>query len=107
MFAEDAGFDRVAFFRHAEFAGAMFAGAVRFNEAMFAGAAGFGAAKFTALTKFDGARVALSSRLVLLPTGWTTRAAQPGEGEEEDWLYVVRGQDSSEQPTEATDDGEG
>jgi uncharacterized protein YjbI with pentapeptide repeats len=27
---------------------------------------------------------------VNLPSGWTTRAAQPAEGEEEGWLYVVR-----------------
>lgn len=43
---------------------------------------------------------------VNLPSGWTTRAAQPSKGEDESWLYVVRDQDSSKQLTEATDDEE-
>ncbi len=50
---------------------------------------------------FDGVRVVASHYVPLLPRGWTTRAAQPAEGEEEGWLYVVRDEASSEQPTEA------
>ena len=39
---------------------------------------------------------------VVLPAGWITHAAQPAEGEEEGWLYVVRDDGSSERPPEAS-----
>jgi Pentapeptide repeats (9 copies)/Pentapeptide repeats (8 copies) len=55
---------------------------------------------------FIGGRGPPYSLNVNLPSGWTTRAAQPSKGEDESWLYVVRDQDSSKQPTEATDDEE-
>ena len=50
---------------------------------------------------FGGARVATSSGYIHLPIGWATRPA--AEGEKEGWLYVVRDEDSSEQPAEASD----
>ena len=117
-----AGFDGAKFtgyaeFREAEFnggaafggrgaalgGGAAFAGYARFDGAKFNGRTAFDGAKFTGNPGFHGARVAPNSRPVVLPTGWTTRTAQPAEGEEEDWLYVVRDEDSSEQPAEASD----
>ena len=70
----------------------------------FTGTAVFVGAKFAVGTEFDGARVTPGKSRVL-PPGWTTRAAQPAEGEKEGWLYVVREEDSSEQPAEAPGDG--
>jgi len=87
------------------FDGAKFAGNARFDGAEFTGDAGFDGAEFTGNPGFHGARVAPNSGLVVLPTGWITRTAQPAEGEEEGWLYVVRDEDSSEQPAEAPSDG--
>jgi len=80
------------FTEDARFGGAEFTGDARFDGATFTGAA-----LFTGDTAFGGARVA-PGRHVILPTGWITRAALPAEGEEEGWLYVVRDEDSSEQP---------
>ncbi len=80
-------------FDDAEFAG----------EVEFGGEVEFAGATFAGEVEFGGARVAASSHHVVLPRGWTTRPA--AEGEEEGWLYVVRDEDSSEQPTEAPDDG--
>jgi len=78
--------------RSVQFGGTTFTGAAWFTRATFTGAA-----LFTGDTAFGGARVA-PGRHVILPTGWITRAALPAEGEEEGWLYVVRDEDSSEQP---------
>jgi len=91
-FAGDAGFFNAKFAGNAWFVNAKFAGDVRFGGAEFAGS-----------IKFDGVRVAASSHHVDLPPGLITRAAT--EGEEEGWLYVVRGEDSTEQPVEAPGDG--
>ncbi len=114
-FAEDASFNRATFARDVWFIGATFAGTVwfhgvkfpgdtMFNDVKFAGDTWFPEAEFAGNTEFDGARVA-ASRRVVLPTGWTTRAAQPVEGEDEGWLYVVRAEDSSEQHAKAPGDG--
>ena len=130
-FAGYAGFDRAEFAGYAGFYGAEFAGNVGFSKAKFAGGAGFFDAEFAKfamfddaefaesvsfagakfdsdrkaafIPEFDGACVAPNSDHVELPRGWITRAAQPAEGEEEGWLYVVRDEASSEQPTEASD----
>lgn len=112
----------------ARFGGATFAGDASFTGATLGGAefvmVGFGGVEFGENAKFDGARVALTSLYVdgalnidgvlssldalgvVLPTGWITRVAQPTEGEEEGWLYMVRDDDSSEQPATAVDDGD-
>jgi hypothetical protein len=103
-FAGYARFEEAKFAGNAWFGGAEFAGYARFDEAKFTKDAVFDEAKFTKEPEFDGARVASNSLDVALPTGWTTRAAQPVEGEEEGWLYVVRDDGSSEQPT-GVDDG--
>ena len=103
-FAGYAWFSGANFAGYAEFSGAKFAGYAGFHEAEFAGGAGFPETEFAGNTDFVGARVA-ASRRVVLPTEWTTRAAQPVEGEEEGWLYVVREEDSSEQHAEAPGDG--
>ncbi len=85
---------------HAEFAGdAGFAGA------KFAGGVGFYEANFARNPAFHGVHVAPNSGPIVLPTGWITRTAQPAEGEDEGWLYVVRDEDSSEQPAESPGDG--
>ena len=92
-------------FNRTKFAGdARFFG-VRFVEDVFFGDPRFGdAATFAGDAVFDEARVAANSRLVVaLPIGWTTRPV--AEGEEEGWLYMVRDEDSSEQPTKAPGDG--
>ena len=103
-FAGDAWFGGAEFAGDARFHRAKFAGDTTFHEAKFAGDTWFTEAEFAGNTEFDGARVA-ASRRVVLPTEWTTRAAQPGEGEEEGWRYVVREEDSSEQHAEAPGDG--
>ncbi len=92
----------------AEFGEATFAREAEFSEATFTGTARFGGATFTGNTQFSGARV-FPPRRVVLPRGWITRAAQPGEAEEDGWLYVVRDERiRAEQPAEAPDnDGEG
>jgi len=115
-FVGTAGFLGVEFVTYSWFRGATFAATAEFYDAKFtqyaefrgaefAGDALFGEAKFAAKKEFDDARVARARR-VTLPTGWITRAAQPVEGEEEGWLYVVRDEDSSEQPAEAQGEGE-
>jgi hypothetical protein len=80
------------------FNGAQFGGDAWFNETQFGGHAAFNGVQFSGNAWFDGAR-ARPGRHHLWPTGWTTRDAQAAEGEEEGWLYVVRDDDSSEQPT--------
>jgi len=104
-FAGYAGFAGAEFAGYARFDGAEFAEYARFDGAKFAGNAGFDEAKFARNPGFHGARVAPNSNPVVLPTGWITRAAQPGEGEEEGWLYVVRDEDWSEQSAEAPGGG--
>ncbi|MGH3754653.1 MAG: pentapeptide repeat-containing protein [Pseudonocardiaceae bacterium] len=101
-----ARFDVVEFARSASFAGAVFSGNALFHWTKFARSPVFDEATFSGKTEFRGARVGSSPRRVMLPMRWTTRTAQLGKGEEEGWLYLVRDQDSSEQHTEATDDGE-
>jgi len=102
-FAEYARFDRAKFVGDAWFDWATFTADAGFGKAEFTGDAGFRRATFAGHTEFDGARVAPSSRLVALPIGWTTRPV--AEGEEEGWLYMVRDEDSGEQPTKAPGDG--
>ena len=101
MFGRNAAFRGAEFVGNAEFRGAEFGGDAWFGDATFCGDPWFCNAMFTGITKFDGARVASNSYYVALPTGWITRAAQPAEGEQEGWLYVVRDEASSEQSTEA------
>jgi len=126
-------FTRYAGFHEATFAGKARFRRANFGNAEFHWV-DFGEVEFAEDSEFDGARVA-QSRLdvtldelaklgvntteitggrgaphsldVVLPGGWTTRVAQPAEGEDEGWLYVVRDQNSSEQPAKATDDREG
>jgi pentapeptide repeat protein len=92
-FAEYAWFPKAVFARSASFIDAMFLGRARFSEVTFAGDVRFLDVYVTHLADniaFDGSR-ASSAHHVFLPTGWITRTAQPAEGEEEGWLYVVRG----------------
>jgi len=130
---EGATFTRRARFHGATFAGNAWFRRAKFGGAEFR-EVDFGEVEFAEDSEFDGARVAQSSldvtldelaKLgvntteiiggrgaphsfdVVLPGGWTTRVAQPAEGEDEGWLYVVRDQNSSEQPAKATDDREG
>ncbi len=98
-------FGRATFAGYAEFSRTTFARDARFGGATFAGETVFDGAKVNGEVEFGGARVAPSSRRIVLPGGWITRAAWPAEGEEEGWLYVVRDEDSSEQPAEAPNDG--
>jgi len=119
-FAGHATFEEATFAEAAMFDEATFAGDALFRGAEFGGAefvmVGFSGVKFGENAEFEGARVALTSLYVdgalnidgvlssldalgvVLPTGWITRPAQPAEGEEEGWLYVVRDENSSEQP---------
>ncbi len=106
-FGGDTWFSGAKFIGRALFGGAVFSGDTGFNGAKFVGGTGFGGAEFAENTTFDGARVASKTDHFTLPMGWITRAAQPANGEEEGWLYVVRDEDSSAWPAEATDDGEG
>ncbi|MDQ3763367.1 MAG: pentapeptide repeat-containing protein [Actinomycetota bacterium] len=99
-FAAGVLFGEATFTGSAAFTEAKFAGFAEFATVEFAGAVDFNGAKLAGNTRFDGARVASGSPRVVLPKGWTTRAAQLPE-EEEGWLYVVREDESSEQPTEA------
>ena len=101
-FTGDARFDEATFTGDAKFNEATFTGDAKFNGASFAGDAGFGGAKFAGNPEFDGARVAPNSRGVALPKGWTTRAAQPAG--EEDGLYVVHDEGSSDQLAETPGD---
>ncbi len=122
-FAGGAVFSEAVFTETAHFSGAWFGGVVWFLNAKFIGDARFQRtrfaseslsweAKFAKTVQFEDAQFAIDAELdraqvasdsphVDLPTGWSTRAARPAEGEEEGWLYVVRDAGSSEQPTEA------
>ena len=113
-FASDALFEGAEFAGQAVFYGAEFVGDAIFYKAKFVGDAGFywamfvghvifEGADFTGDTQFNEARVTPGSHRVVLPAGWTTRAAQLAKGEEEGWLYVVRDEESNKQPTEAND----
>ncbi|MGH4012052.1 MAG: pentapeptide repeat-containing protein [Pseudonocardiaceae bacterium] len=100
----DVKFGTVEFGGDADFCKAEFGGNAWFDDATFGGDARFDDVTFTGIKKIDRACVAPNPRHIVLPMGWTTRAAQPAEGEEEGWLYVVRDEESSERPTEASDD---
>ena len=113
MFAEIAWFDAATFAETTWFQGAEFAGKtlfchVKFTEyaqfggATFAGTMWFNGAEFIGNVNFGGGRVAPHAR-GFLPTGWIARPAVVGE--EYGWLYMVRDEDSSEQPAEAPGDG--
>jgi Pentapeptide repeats (9 copies) len=127
-FAGHATFDEATFAESASFDEATFVEKALFRRTQFGRAefvmVGFDGVEFGENAEFEGARVALTSLYVdgalnidgvlssldvlgvVLPMGWTTRVAQPAEGEDEGWLYMVREAESSEQPAEATEDGE-
>ncbi|MGH3548787.1 MAG: pentapeptide repeat-containing protein [Pseudonocardiaceae bacterium] len=98
-FTGSARFSVVEFGGKARFVGVKFAGNSEFRWTTFVRSPELDEAAFTGKTEFHGARVGSSSHRVQLPMGWTTVSARPEKGEE-GWLYVVRDQDSSKQPTE-------
>jgi uncharacterized protein YjbI with pentapeptide repeats len=94
-FHEDAGFDRAQFDGVARFGAAQFEGDAGFVGAQFDGVARFGAAEFNWDPWFGEARVRPGSDHSW-PTGWTIREPRLAEGEEKNWMYLVRIEDLDE-----------
>jgi uncharacterized protein YjbI with pentapeptide repeats len=94
-FWKGAEFSGVRFRENAEFGEANFCGEAVFTGAQFGGEAQFGGVQFTGEVQFRGAR-AQPKCDHSGPAGWTIREAQLVEGEDDDWMYLVRVEGSIE-----------
>jgi len=106
--ARGAYFDGAQFTGLASFAGAQFTGLASFARAQFHSGASFDGAQFTGVAYFasvqftrvtlGGARFTGRNRFdgvleTVWPPGWTTRPAQPDNGEDPAAQYLVRSED--------------
>ena len=115
-FFHDAQFTGTAFFDYAQFTGtvsfhsaqftcttrttsfsdAQFTAEAYFTGAQFTGTAYFDGAQFTTLLAFfDGAHASGPGLETVWPPGWTTRPAQPDNGEDPAARYLVRSDDQA------------
>ena len=97
QFTGGASFDGAQFTRLAYFARAQFHGGASFDGAQFTGVAYFASVQFTRVT-LGGARFTGRNRFdgvleTVWPPGWTTRPAQPDNGEDPAAQYLVRSED--------------
>jgi len=91
-FAGGANFAEAKFTGIAHFGGVQFAGPTYFAEAQFAaGWAYFGGAHFTGGANFEGVQVdSDAEQNSVWPSGWTTRSAQPHDGEDPAFRYLTK-----------------
>jgi hypothetical protein len=74
----------------ANFEDAQFADIVDVADVQFTGEANFRDAQFTGETNVEGARVASTVKPgTVWPPGWTTRPAEPDNGEDPAFLYLL------------------
>ena len=79
---------------YADLTSAQFTEGASFNGVQFTGTAEFGGAQFTGETDFDGARVTLAAEpKSVWPPGWTTRPAEPDNGEDPAFRYLTKVED--------------
>jgi hypothetical protein len=102
QFTGDADFSSVQFTGRAFFSGAQFADWASFSNAQFSGGTSFEDAQFTGKASFSGAqfmdkvfferaRVASTTKLdSVWPSGWTTRHAEPHNGEDSAFRYLTK-----------------
>jgi Pentapeptide repeats (9 copies) len=80
----------------ANFRGAQFGGVVDFERVQFSGKAYFEGARFSGKADFEGARVTPAAEPgSIWPPGWTTRPAQPDNGEDPAFQYLTRVEDGN------------
>ena len=77
----------------ASFGDAQFTDMASFINAEFTGAASFLNAEFTGPAVFAGAHASGPGQETVWPPGWTTRPAQPDNGEDPAARYLVRSDD--------------
>ena len=97
QFHSGASFDGAQFTRLAYFARAQFHSGASFDGAQFTGVAYFASVQFTRVT-LGGARFTGRNRFdgvleTVWPPGWTTRTAQPDNGEDPAAQYLVQSED--------------
>jgi Pentapeptide repeats (9 copies) len=83
-----------------DFGGAQFTGEALFWGAQFTGRANFSGAQFMDRVFFEGARVASAAESgSVWPPGWTTRPAQPDNGEDPAFRYLTKVEDGNPSET--------
>jgi uncharacterized protein YjbI with pentapeptide repeats len=84
----------------ANFLGARFTGEADFRFAQFTGGADFGGAQFAGEADFGGAWAASAAEpRSVWPPGWTTRPAQPDNGEDPAFRYLIKVEDGNPSDT--------
>ncbi len=89
-FTDLAVFVRARFTGGADFSGVRFTGGAIFDGARFTGGALFDDTQYTGTADFTGAYTSGPGRETVWPPGWTTRHAQPDNGEDPAFRYLVR-----------------
>jgi uncharacterized protein YjbI with pentapeptide repeats len=90
QFTDMVSFEGALFIDMANFEDAQFADIVDVADVQFTGEANFRDAQFTGETNFEGARVAPTVKPgTVWPPGWTTRPAEPDNGEDPAFLYLL------------------
>ena len=77
----------------ASFGDAQFTDMASFVNAEFTGGASFAGVQFTDAAYFAGAHASGPGQETVWPPGWTTRTAQPDNGEDPAAQYLVQSED--------------